>query len=163
MQVKELGSRAAQIYGFTILVGTLFSSIGLGVYNLDISIFVAALFFGSIITGVLSFPNLFIIYFGLKWIYKKSENEHQKNRYFFYLWMIIFLFPIVVFFILITEGNITHISITDLINPSVLLPFPYIIAALYYLFKINRKFDQKYHLHFNQNELDLDILDADLD
>lgn len=152
-QVKELGNRIFQIYALTIATGTLIASVGVGIMLLSPMLFVFAFFIGGIVTGIICLPNIIILNLGLKYIYKHSISEEQKRHYFYYLWLLISVVPILLFIGLMIEGGLRSWS-------QLFLPLPYILSSLYYLFSVNNKFDALYKPKFTPppNE---DILDGD--
>jgi len=154
--VKKLGNRVFQIYIFTILTGTLLGSLAIALVSWDAFMFFAALFFGAIITSVICLPNIIILYLGLKYVYKHSTSEEQKKHYFYYLWIILSAIPLLLFLTSILWGS----PMDDIFG--ILLPVPYILSSLYYLFKINNKYDEQYPPNFAPLP-DENILDADLD
>ncbi|MGK0388782.1 MAG: uncharacterized membrane-anchored protein YitT (DUF2179 family) [Maribacter sp.] len=76
MQIKELSNRIFQIYALTILVRTAIASIGMSVLSLELSMLFPLFFFGLLITAIFSFPNIIVLYLGLKYIYKNASNSY---------------------------------------------------------------------------------------
>lgn len=156
MYVRELGNRVWQIYIYTLLLGTLIASIGISITIFDPAMTAVLFFFGILTTGIFSLPNIFILNLGLKYIYKTSKNEDEKRQYFIYLWIVLCIVPLVGSLSLFMDG----VLFSDF--EVLLLPLPYVISSLYYIFKINNKFDKIYPPDFSKNrELSTDILDDD--
>ena len=176
MKVRELGNRVWQIYAYTIFVGTVISIIGISIFlflggitnitsiNLDDVFYAFMSFILSIITvaiilGIMGSPNVFILNLGLKYIYKNVKSEKEKRNYFIYLWIILNAIPLLIIAFFLMDKTLFS-SPEEL--ATLLLPLPYILSSLYYIFKINNKFDQTYPPDFSRNvNISVDILDDD--
>lgn len=162
MPIKYLSARIFKIYSYTILSGTLIDSIGIGIMSEHdgFMMFFAACIFGVITTSIICIPNFLALNIGLKKVYSRSRNHEEKKTNLLYLWIIICLIPTLFFYL--SFGNLGGIySVEDFLT--LLLPVPYAIAALYFLFKVNNNYDEKYPHNFNINDsFHEDILDADL-
>lgn len=159
MLIKAHWARVFQIFIFTLFTGTLFSALILVILIQGYGLF-ESFFAGIIVTGILSSPNLLTLHFGIQWIYKNSDSLYDRNRYFYFLWISLFSLPLILIISLVS-GEITQVKISSIPPKAFLIPVPYIISALYFLFSINNKYDKKYPPHFSLQNLD--ILDADLE
>lgn len=170
MEVEQLGNRVLIIYALTIITGTVVSSFFIAIFMaLEISgntfienfftCFFSCLLFGGTITIILCIPLIFILYFGIKYIYKSSRTLEEKNKKQFILWLIIGLSPSLLFMLLII---LDAYDFEDILAS--LMPVPYSIASYYFIKKINNDYDKKFPYNFNKNEItgNEDILDADL-
>lgn len=152
---KGISNRVFQIYISTSLTGTLIYSILISVFYFD-SIFLAKFFTYFIIISSINLPNCFILNKGLKYSYENAANENEKRNYFFCLWISLSLVPIIVVItILSNEPFLFYLEY-------LLSIFPSIICSIYFIFKINNKFDKIYPPDFSKSrELSTDLLDDD--
>jgi hypothetical protein len=156
MKVRALGNRVFQIYICTILIGTLIYSLLMSIFYFESLLIITIFLPYSITAGLISLPNSFILNLGLKYIYKNANNEEEKRNYFIYLWLGLSIIPLlIVGFIRFLEPSLFNVKDS-------LLIFPCIVSSLYFIFKINDKFDKIYHPDFNRKrETSIDILDDD--
>ncbi len=153
--------RSIRIYIYTILLGTLLTSIILALLMGNILAFLSFFIFGTITTGLLSIPNIIIINYGLKFIYSNAYQFSKRYTYLFFLWLICNVIPLLIFFIFL-DSRIIY-SIDDILV-FIALSTIYILASLYFIFMVNRNADKKHPPVFADDEriYDEEILDNDL-
>ena len=159
MEVSKLRDRIFQIYIYTILFGTFFTGMGIGILSSDISELPFIFLFGFLITATLSLPNFFILNRGLKYIYRKAKNESEKRHSFIYLWIVLCAIPL--FPLLLISIN-SIISDPIEVLSTLFMALPYMLSSLYFIFQVNNKYDKIYPPNFSKNrETSIDILDDD--
>jgi hypothetical protein len=142
----------------TFHLGTLIASIGMCISDLNFSMLLLLLFFGFFITAFFSLPNIIALNLGLKYIYRNAKNEGEKRHYFVYFWMILCAIPLLLY-VSMNRYDIFFSNPNELLS-TLLMPLPYLLSSLYFIFKINNKYDKIYPPNFSKNkEISIDVLD----
>ncbi len=158
----RLGERVISIYMRTLFWGTIFCSILIAIFGKDILILLYALPFGFIVTLFLCLPVLIVLPILLKLVYKKSKNERDRDLNLLFSSCAICL-PIILIFIFNFSGIDTEGLSIGFFHEDQLIILPYVISAFYHIIFLNKKWDIKDGITFeNQIGFDESILDDEM-